>query len=174
MSADDPTRLDPPIPFELHVDLVDPRRRYGEPVSPVLLRLCALHGHPGGVPLAELSPPALVAATYAVTRGASVRLLLTHLDAEGRPTFALAPPPAPPLTREELEAKAAKERAAERVRQIGRFLFSEERIPLEVDTVEGGVVTFKPEPGNDGQRFTLVECALEEGGPFTPAPAEPR
>lgn len=89
----DPTRLDPPIPFELHVELVDPRRRPGEPLSRLLLHLCALHGHPGGVPLTEASPPALVAATYAVTRGAVVRLLLTHLDAEGRPTFALAPLP---------------------------------------------------------------------------------
>lgn len=64
----------------------------------------------------------------------------------------------------------APESDEDRVLRIARFLFADERTLIKVDTVEDGLVTFKPEPGERGQRIALIEDVLDERGPFKPAP----
>ena len=84
----DPTRLDPPIPITVEIWVKDPR------VPKILSHLLRLTGgvSPEGVCDREGEERA-EQALCALFDGRHGGLLLTHLDAEGRPTFALAPLP---------------------------------------------------------------------------------
>lgn len=85
----DPTRLDPPIAIDVTVPLWDAAE------SAALAHLNRLHGWTDGtMPLSTKGSAEHIEATSRLLRGHRVRLLLTHVDADGRPTFALAPPEA--------------------------------------------------------------------------------
>lgn len=89
-AASDPTRLDPPIEIAVTVSLsrdAPARRR-------ALIHLNKLHGwRAGSIPFEAPLTPANQDATGALLSSHEVRLLVTAIDAEGRPTFELAREP---------------------------------------------------------------------------------
>lgn len=88
----DPTRLDPPIAIEVTVPLFDAAE------GAALRHLNRLHGWPTGeAPLETRAAFAHIEATSTLLRGHRVRLLVTHIDAQGRPTFAFEAPLADPV-----------------------------------------------------------------------------
>lgn len=82
----DPTRLDPPIEISITVAIFD------EAMRRALRHLSRLHGWPEGVaPIEVQATPEHQAAEATLLRAHPVRILVTAIDAEGRPTFELAP-----------------------------------------------------------------------------------
>lgn len=88
----DPTRIDPPIAFNVPLAL-DPHRNPDH--ARALRALNALHGRPDGVPLSEQPTPEHQEATWRLLAGRRVTVLLTHVAADGTPTFALYARPRP-------------------------------------------------------------------------------
>lgn len=91
MATDDPTRLDPPIVLTINASIGLPDRRTPEDLR-VLAHLAALHGFDNTRGPDRKPPEALTAATHRAFMRRRVTVLLTHLAADGTPTFALAPP----------------------------------------------------------------------------------
>jgi hypothetical protein len=80
---EEPSRADPiAIPVRVHLS--------GEARERALRRLCALHGHPNGVPPDENAPPALVEATHAPLRGREIDIVIKEIAPTGELVFGLA------------------------------------------------------------------------------------
>lgn len=87
----DPTRLDPPIVIEVSIGLPD---RHTPADRQALAHLAALHHFDNSCGPDRKPPEALTAATHRLFMRRRVTVLLTHIAADGTPTFALAAPPA--------------------------------------------------------------------------------
>lgn len=78
------TTLSPPVEIEVPVAFTP------EAQSALLAHLNVMHGYPRGVPLGEEAPAALVDAAHNLMAVRRIRLRVTHLSADGRPTFEIA------------------------------------------------------------------------------------
>lgn len=78
------TTLSPPVEIEVPVAFTT------EGMDALLTHLNTAHGYPHGVPFDGDAPAALVDAAHNLMAVRRIRLRVTHLSADGRPTFEIA------------------------------------------------------------------------------------